>query len=266
MSYRTWLPAQAPPPLAGPNGTALLQRLGEMFDEQRDRLLQGVLARFPVQGSVDGNGTYSTPPSDALDAMGVDRGLPRAASEVILVADSVAVAAAKDALYAARLQAAWDTWDYAGSHYGVLRALEAGGYSSPKAIIVQDNGRWSQLAGTIADLAFGTLAACVNRPSSAPGWFFDFQTDFYARFALVYTSMPTALNTKSGQTVHNQIVNLWGSAKTNFVGTSVITGGRIWGFAASPVTLPVWGTGTWGGSTYQWTDGVTTLPIIPPNV
>lgn len=255
MSYAKWLPAQAPPPLAGPNGNALFQRLGEMFDEQRDRLLQGVLARFPTQGSVDANGIYSTPPSDAQDAMGEDRGLPRASGET-------------DAAYATRLQNAWDTWDYAGSHYGVLRALSVAGYITPSAIVVQDNGRYARLtggAGTVADLSFGTLAACADR-SGNPGWLFDFQTDFYSRFALVYTSMPAALNTKSGQTVHNQIVNQWRPAKANFVGTYVIASGRIWGFAASPPALPTWGTGNWGGSNYMWTDGVTTLPYIPPNV
>lgn len=255
MSYADWLPNQAPPPLAGPNGAALLQRLGQMFDEQADRLRQGTLARFPTQGSVDGLGTYGTPPSDALDAMGSDRGLPRGPTEL-------------DAAYATRLQAAWTIWDYAGSHYGVLHALEVAGFVSPRAIIVQDNGRWSQItgsAGTVADLTFGSLAAQANR-GGAPGWFFDLQTAFYARFALVYTTMPAALNSKAGQTIHNQIIQKWRPGNKNFVGTYVIAGGRIWGFAASPPTLPVWGTGVWGGSNYMWTDGTTTLPYIPPNV
>lgn len=268
MSYGDWLPKQAPPPLAGPNGSAFFQREGEMLDEQRDRLLQGVLARFPTQGSVDSNGTYSTPPSDALDAMGFDRKLPRGPAEVILGGDSAPVAAAKDLAYATRLQAAWTIWDYAGSHYGVLHALEVAGFTGPRGIIVQDNGRWSQItgsAGTVADLSYGNTSACANR-AGAPGWFFDLQTDFFARFALVYTSMPSLLNTPSGQTLHNQIINSWRPGNKNFIGTYVIASGRIWGFAASPPALHAWGTGNWGGSNYMWTDGVTTLPYIPPTV
>lgn len=268
MSYGDWLPKQAPPWLAGPNGSVLLQRLGEMFDEQRDRLNQGVLARFPTQGSVDSNGTYGTPPSDALDAMGEDRGLPRGPAEVILSTDISSVVAAKDLAYATRLQAAWTTWDYAGTHWGILHALEVAGFTSPRGFIVQDNGRWSQItgsAGTVADLSYGDLSTCVDR-GGAKGWSFDFRTDFYARFALVYASMPSLLNTPSGQTLHNQIINSWRPGNKNFVGTYVIASGRIWGFAATPPALPTWGTGNWGGSNYMWTDGSQTLPYIPPNV
>jgi len=268
VGYNSWTPKQAPPPLAGPNGAAFFQRLGEMFDEQADRLRQGVLARNTTQGSVDANGIYGTPPSDALDAMGSDRGLPRGPAEVIAGGDSPSTIASKDAAYAARLQAAWDTWDYAGSHYGVLKALQIAGFTSPSGIIVQDNGRYSQITGsggTVADLTIGALAACVNRGGAA-GWTFDFRTDFYAQFGLVYTSMPSLLNTASGQSLHNSIVNRWRPANKNFIGTYVIASGRIWGFAASPPTLPTWGTGNWGGSNYMWTDGVTTLPYIPPTV
>lgn len=208
-----------------------------MLDAERDKANQGTLARFPLKGSVDANGVYGPPPSDALDAMGFDRGLPRGAGE-------------SDANYAARLGIAWDTWAYAGAHYGVLRALSAAGYTSPSAIIVQDNGRWSRLtgsAGTIADMAMGDLAACATR-SNQPGWTFDNQNDFWSRFALVYTSMPTALNTPSGKTIHNKIVNQWRPGLADFIGTYVIGSGRIWGFAASPTTLPVWGSFTWGGT------------------
>jgi len=268
MSFGDWLPKQAPPPLAGPNGSVFFQREGEMFDEQRDRLLQGVLARFPTQGSVDANGVYGTPPSDALDAMGQDRGLPRGPAEVIAGGDSAGTIAAKDLAYATRLQAAWTTWDYAGAHYGILRALEIAGFVSPHGIIVQDNGRWSQItgsAGNIADWTFGALQTCINR-GGIPGWTFDNQTDFYARFALIYTSMPSLLNTAAGQTLHNQLINAWRPANKIFFGTYVIASDGIWGFGASPPALGTWGTGNWGGSTYTWTNGSDSLPYIPPNV
>jgi hypothetical protein len=208
-----------------------------MLDAERDKALQGTLARFPLKGSVDANGVYGSPPSEALDAMGFDRGLPRSAGE-------------SDATYATRLGIAWDTWTYAGSHYGVLRALQVGGFVTPGAIIVQDNGRWSKLtgsAGTVADITYGDLALCATR-GGLPGWTFDFQLDYFSRFALVYTSLPAALGTPAGITVHNKIVNQWRPGKADFIGTYVCGTGRIWGFAAAPTTLPTWGTGNWGGT------------------
>jgi hypothetical protein len=237
VSYETWLPGQVPAWMKDPDGAHLWAMVGRMLDLDRDKLNQGVLARFPVKGSVDANGTFSTPPTEALDAIGADRGLPRASGE-------------SDAAYAARLINAWATWTFAGSHYGVLRALEVAGFVSPKGIIVQDNGRWSQItgsAGTEADLSFGDLAACANR-GGLPGWTFDFEVDIFSRFALVYTSMPAALSTEAGQTIHNQIVNKWRPGKADFVGTFVIDSARIWGFAAAPPALPVWGVGNWGGA------------------
>lgn len=243
MSYAKWLPAQAPPPLAGPNGSALLRRLGEMFDEQRDRLIQGVLARFPAQGSVDPNGIYGPPPSDAQDAMGEDRGLPRATTE------SADNGGAHDLAYGVRLQAAWDTWDYAGSHYGLLRALQIAGYTA--MVIVQDNGRYAQLtggAGTVADLSLGTLMTCVDRPGATAGWMFDaLKGVFYSQFGIVFTADAANLQSIAGQKILVDIVNEWKPAKANFVAAWVIiAGGSVLGWPTGR-TL---GTGTLGG---DWT-------------
>lgn len=237
--YRDWLPAQAPPPLAGPNGAALLQREGEMLDEYRDRLNQGVLARFPVKGSVGADGVYSTPPSDALDTIGSDRGLARATGET-------------DAAYAVRLQAAFSIWDYAGSHYGLLRALERAGFAA--MVIVQDNGRYSQLtgsAGTIADLAFGTLMTCVDRPSSHAGWMFDpLQGVFWSQFGIVFTADAAILQTAAGWATLNKIVKQWAPASANYVGAWVILSGAVFGWP----TGQTWGASTWGG------DSTRTIP------
>jgi hypothetical protein len=253
MSYEKWLPAQATPPFRDANGEHLLGMLGKMLDAERDKALQGTLARFPLKGSVDVNGIYGPPPSEALDAMGFDRGIPRAGTET---ADN---GGPNDLAYAARLNNAWTSWTYAGAHYGVLRALSVAGFITPSAIIVQDNGRYSQLtgvAGTIADLTIGDLAICANR-AGLPGWTFDHQTNYFSRFAIIYTSMPAALNSKSGQTIHNKIVNQWRPGKADFIGTTVITSGRIFGFAASPPTLPLWGSvGNWGGA----------ATFIPPTI
>lgn len=247
MSYAAWLKTKAPATQQGRVGGPYWTAVGQILDAQRDQALQAVLSQFPTQGALDTSQTPAAlvlPPSDALDAIGYDRGLPRAASES--PADS---GGARDQAYAARLLAAWSIWAYGGSHYGILRALQLAGYSSPGAIIVQDNGRYSTLtggAGTVADITFGTLAVCADR--GRPGWTFDARTDFYSRFGLVFTSMPAALSTPAGQSALNALVHLWRPAKALFAGTWVITSARIWGFAASPPTLPTWGTGNWGGA------------------
>lgn len=255
MSYGNWLPKQAPPPLAGKNGEAFFQRLGEMFDEQQDRFRQGVLARFTTKGSVDANGIYGTPPSDALDATGNDRGLPRATTEIIAGGDSAGVIAAKDLAYSTRLQAAWTIWDYAGSHYGVLRALQIAGFAN--MVIVQDNGRYSQLtgsAGTIADLAFGTLMGCVDRPSSHAGWMFDpLRGTFWAQFGILFTADAAILQNATGWRALNDTVKKWGPAARNYHGAWVIlSGAGVWGWPTG-TTL---GAGTLGGDSTR---------VIPAN-
>lgn len=223
MAYADWLKTQGPSWILGPQGKALAGATGGAYDIQRDRILQAVLARFPTAGQLDstpGSATFGqllTAPSDALDQIGADRGLPRASGEA-------------DAAYAARLLAAWDIWPFAGSHYGVLRALKTAGY--PGAIIVQDNGRWSRLtgsAGTIADMTQGSLMACINR-SSHPGWTFDDRTDFYSRFGIVFETDASNLSSTGGQAILNGIVDEWRPAKALFVGSFVILVGRIFGW------------------------------------
>ena len=80
---------------------------------------QSILAGFPTKGALDSinfpaNPQYALAPSDALDAIGFDRGLPRGVAES--PADN---GGAKDQAYAARLLGAWQAWKYGGSHYGL---------------------------------------------------------------------------------------------------------------------------------------------------
>lgn len=220
-----WLPTQsvsgAPNGagwLRGPQGLALSTSLGTELDLQQSLLLQGLLARFPTSGNVDANGVFGLAPSDALDQIGGDRLLPRGPAE-------------SDATYAARLLGAWDIWTYAGSHYGVLRALKTAGYAA--MLIVQDKGRYGVLvgsAGTVADLSLGTLMTCANRPGDAPGWTFDNRIDFYSRFAIVFTADATNLQTASGQKTLVNIVDAWKPAKAQFVGAGVILAGVTLGW------------------------------------
>lgn len=222
MSYRHWLPAQAPAWLQDDVGTAEAGETGGMLDDQRDRVLQGILARFPTKGALDtttdpDNPTLALPPGDAQDNIGADRMLPRAPAE-------------SDAAYGARLKGAWDTWPYAGSHWGVLQALRLAGYAD--MVIVQDNGRYSQLtasSGTPSDVTFGSLMTMVTR-GGHPGWMFDTRTDYYSRFALVFTADAANLQSDAGRSALNERVNAWKPSKAAFVGTYVILSGRLFGW------------------------------------
>ncbi len=225
-AYANWLPTQGVPDtpndggwLRGTQGQALSRALGTEADLQQFLLLQGLLARFPTKGNADSDGKYGLAPADALDQTGADRLLRRGPAE-------------SDAAYAPRLQAAWDAWEFAGSHWGVLRALQLAGYAD--MLIVQDNGRYCYLTGSTGDiatdLAFGTLMTCLNRPGDANGWMFDGRVDFYSRFAIVFTADAANLADPSGQKILVDIVNQWKPSKDQFVAAYVILAGQLMGW------------------------------------
>lgn len=80
--------------------------LGDAKDGLLERMKASIALRLPLRA-----------PTDALDEIGVERGIPRGDSEA-------------DASYAARLQGAWDTWPYAGTAQGVLAALKLAGLTA----------------------------------------------------------------------------------------------------------------------------------------
>jgi hypothetical protein len=175
-------------------------------------------ARFPTKGSKDKvTGRIGPAPDDALDQIGIDRKLRRGPSET-------------SANYAARLQNAWDAWTFAGSHYGVLRALQIAGYED--MLVVQQNGRYASLTGTagdLSDLSFGTLMTCATR-GTLPGWTFDWHDEFYSQFAVLFTADHANLSTPGGQAILSEIVRDWKPAKAFYVGAFVITAGRTLGW------------------------------------
>jgi hypothetical protein len=253
MAYAEWLATQGPSWILDPVGKALARTTGAAYDAQRDRILQGVLARFPTAGQLDTDPTSSTfgqlltAPTDALDEIGADRELRRGPGE-------------SDAAYAARLLAAWDIWPFAGSHYGVLRALKIAGYVG--AITLQDNGRWAKLtgsAGTIADLTIGSLMTCADRAGSPPGWTFDGRTTFYSRMGIVFEATAANLESVSGQAILNAIVNEWRPAGTAFVGTWVILAGNLLGW---PLARVLGGGETLGGDSQRFIPGDGSPPFV----
>jgi hypothetical protein len=251
VPYATWLQTQGPSWILDTVGKALAKTAGAQYDAQSDRILQGVLKRFPTAGQLDTDpasptfGRLIVGPSDALDEIGADRGLRRGPGE-------------SNAAYAVRLLGAWDFHMFAGSHYGILRSLVIAGYVDP--IIVQDNGRWSRLtgsAGTIADITFGTLMNCADR--GRPGWMFDTRMDFYSRFGIIFETDASNLQTASGQAVLKEIVDEWGPGKATFVGTWVILAGRLLGW---PVGRTLGTDPNLGGNSVRFIPGDGSAPVV----
>lgn len=245
--YTGWLPTAGAPTrpawLMNTNGRALGRQTAGVIDNLDDRLLQGMLARFPTKGSLDATGNFGPPPSDALDEQAADRRLRRGPGPET------------DVSLAARVQGAWDMWALAGSHYAVLRQLQLAGYSTMK--ILQDNGRYAYLsggAGDLTDLAFGTLMTCADRDGVTPGWTFDTrQGEYFSQFAILFTTDAANLSSAAGQTILNGIVEDWGPGDARYVGAFVILAGIVWGW---PVAT-VWGGGglTWGSNSIRFIPG-----------
>lgn len=105
-TYKDYLEQLAPPWLQGPRGRRWTRSVGDGLDALVERLKLGVKARFPLEA-----------PEDALGRLGLERGIPRGAVET-------------SEAYAARLADAWETWPWAGTPYGMLRAFRAAGYSN----------------------------------------------------------------------------------------------------------------------------------------
>lgn len=211
MKYRSWLKTQGPSWLRARNGQALSGEIGGEVDVQQDRLTQGLLARFPLKGSVGVDGRYGLAPADALDQQGEDREMRRGPAET-------------DASYGARL---WDAWSFKvhqGSHWGILRSLQIAGYAD--MVIVQDNGRWAKLVGSTGvigtDLSMGSLMTCADRAGTPPGWMFDAREgEFYAQFGLVFTLDHANLQSASGQAILTDIVNAWKASNKVYRGAAV---------------------------------------------
>lgn len=115
ICFRDWLPGQAPGWLQRPNGAAWFWAHGDALDSVEDAARKSVLARFPA---------YTT--EDGLALIGAERGLERVSGE-----------SADD--YAARVVAAWTSWQLCGTPLGLLSALRVVGIEN--AQIRPENGR-----------------------------------------------------------------------------------------------------------------------------
>jgi hypothetical protein len=229
MPYTDDLPRRVPP-WFGEDGRLMMEAAGERLDAVAQLLRDALAARLPEKA-----------PADALPYIGQDRQLPQGPAE-------------SNSAYATRLRNAWEIWGGdntpltgkgggAGSNLGILNALKAAGYptGATGATIVQQVGRvsgpnpeknrgYAQLDGS-GNLVLGALMTCVNRQdltgavNPRPGWTFNQLDNFWSVFGLVF---PTTTTVNAAEI--NAIVKKWRPAKALFIGTWVITAGRLLGW------------------------------------
>lgn len=133
----------APGWIAGPGGVAFHTAMGSVEDYLFSLAQQAVRARFA-----------SRSPADGLVQIGLERGMPRATQDT-------------DGSYALRLINAWTTWQFAGTAYGVLRALYDAGYTS--AVLCQYQKNYFQLDGN-GNLIWGNLGGAGWREDAGSFW------------------------------------------------------------------------------------------------
>lgn len=204
----------------------LEQDLGGEKDIQFERARQAVLSNNPAKC-----------PADALDVIGKERGLPRAAS------------GESDAAYAERLRTCWDAadgWSFAGSHGGLLKALARAGFPQGDpagAHIVQRVNLYSWLAAGV--VTFGTHALWTF-DGSPPG--------IWNQFGIIFGADVAGLSAGSASAaVLNQLVASWKPAKARYMGCWVIVSGTVWGWPP---------TAKWGDAGRLWSSA--TVRFIPP--
>lgn len=136
--------------LENPRGQALLIALGDAFDQAVWEMKEGVKARYP---------TRTSPSLRAI--IGEERQMLKGAGE-------------SEESYGRRLVAAWETWRWAGTPFGLLTALRAAGYGNARLLI--HNRRQFQLNDA------GALVVTKLHPE---GFTPRVQRGFWSEFELV---------------------------------------------------------------------------------
>lgn len=205
---------------------------GTEADTLADHVRQAAVSGFP-----DTTGATVNTPPDALPFIGADRVLPRRVD-----------AAETDAAYAERLRVAWDTWQFAGSHGGLLMALARAGFptgTASGANIVQRTKRYTYLTGWPGAPVVNYATHSGFSLGVAPNLWNRFGIVFGADFTIGGISLATGT---AVATILGNLVRTWKPAKAYYVGAWVIVSGPIWGW---PPTA-VWGVGTWGGGSSRF--------------
>lgn len=220
MSYQGYWQSKAPPWAADPLGLGWFGAYGKAQDYEISRIRGAALSCFPDFAA-----------TDALAQIGAELLIDRASADT-------------DASYATRLRKAWESWPFAGSGYGVLRALRDLGYTD--CVLVQVNGLALSLDAN-GDLVVTQLAPNphVQDPPGTPHpwWWYDDNTSFVSRFSLIFqppvpagwssiVSPPTSVSAPAIPEVNliRRVVHRWKKGSATFVNIIVFSAGKVWGW------------------------------------
>lgn len=210
-----------PPWLKDDDSLALARGFGDVKDAITRRLQDAILNRFP---------TYASP--EGLALIGAERQIPRGPTDT-------------DAVYAARLVAAWQLWPFAGTATGLLRALHYAGY--PNTYVVTRRG-WRQHLD--ADLNLATVRGAPYTLSlPAAIW------NAYALYVLPpYPNVAVPAQSSDEGKAFLQIADQWETAHALLKEVVWLVSGRTWDFYPDGTTWDVQGRSTWDSDL-----GVTTI-------
>lgn len=214
MPYRDYQKALAPGWLRDEWGEAFLGAFGALKDWLASVAKEAVKARMPRLG-----------PPDAIAELGRERGIERGAAEA-------------EASYRERVRAAWDTWRWAGTPYGVLLAFFWAGYrpASGKVVLQAQAGKQYELrtdfdpalhapeeALVVTNITIGDLGG--------PGG-----TTFWSKFAVLFVNplppawIPTPPADGSNEVnAIRRLISRWKPGHALCVKLAVV-GGRLWGY------------------------------------
>lgn len=180
--YRDWYERLGIPWLVGrATGKKEAGALGDILDGYADLADAATKASFPDHA-----------PSDAL---------PKIAGELQIFQGY----GESETAWRPRLRGAWEAWERAGWHLGMLLALYYDGYTD--AVLVQQNGLYAQLslplntADPFASLTVGQLGTLIaplmsskaggpTIPIGTPWWLFDSDTALCSRFGILLPTQP----------------------------------------------------------------------------
>lgn len=221
-------PTFGPAGMHDPVGNAYWGSIGKVLDDQ--------IAKMKLANAIRGpQGALAAGASDALDAIGYNRMMPRGGSTPGGTDEA-------DAAYAPRLDTAWDAWARAGTPCGVLTALYYAGfpviptppnYWTTGSFIINHIGRIYQLTSPSVINFVGPAGACVNRqrldgtvPSGGmTGFTLDARDQFFSRWCLLFpVDVPTLVN-DAGNPVKaclNQICQQWTELGAHYAGCVVV--------------------------------------------
>jgi hypothetical protein len=200
-SFAEFQEQNAPGWLQGEDGKRWSRAQGEAKDGLLARAVEAVKLRMP-----------GICPPDGLAAIGSERGMPRGPNE-------------STESYRARIADAWQTWPWAGTAYGLLRALRAAGYVSVTIAQV--------LRRAYALDANGDLVVTVLDP----GWGTGDGGAFWSKFAVIFYApgpLPPAGDPTDQLTLIRLLVRQWKSAHATCDGIYVVRSGWMFGFPPTP--------------------------------